>query len=92
MYVCFFGYYPALKSLLERMHNKMIGWAAKFALLNAVFAALWFLARSILFEDILLPVPLPLFWLGVNIVFFLYDIGLSRLIHVYIRNYAGKMK
>ena len=92
LYLSFFGYYPALKSCFERIHNKALVWVCKFGLLNLVFAVLWFAARTVLFEGTALPFPWPLFWAGVNIVFFLYDIGLSRLIYVYIRNFAGKMK
>lgn len=92
LYASFFGYYPALKSLFERIHSRIAGWIAKFAVLNVAFAALWFLARAVLFEGVETPIPLPLLWVGINVVFFLYDIGLSRLISVYIRNFAGKMK
>ena len=92
LYACFFGYYPALKSRFERIHSKALGWLLKFVLLNAVLAVLWFAAHKLLFDGVDFPLPLPLLWLGLNFVFFLYDIGLSRLIYVYIRKFAGKMK
>lgn len=92
LYTCFLGYYPALKSLLERIHSKTWSWIAKFALFNAVLALLWFAARAVLMADMDKMLPVPLLWLGANFIFFVYDIGLSRLIYVYIRNFAGKMK
>lgn len=92
LYTVFLGYYPALKSLIERLHSLTLCWITKLCIFNAVFALLWFLAKTILLDGTDVQLPLWLLWLGVNVVFVLYDIGLSRLIYVYIRNFAGKMK
>ena len=63
----------------------------KLVLANGVFALLWFLARAVLLDGTEIQLPLWLFWIGLNVVFVIYDIGLSRLIYVYVRRFAGKM-
>ena len=91
LYAAFLGYYPALKSLIEHLHNRVFCWAVKLVLFNAVFALLWFLAQSLLLGGMEVKLPLWLLWPGANVVFVLYDVGLSRLIGVYIRRFAGKI-
>ena len=91
MYAAFLGYYPALKSLIERLRSLVAVWAVKLVLANGVFALLWFLARAVLLDGTEIQLPLWLFWIGLNVVFVIYDIGLSRLIYVYVRRFAGKM-
>ena len=34
LFVLFFGYYPVLKSFLERISNKVLSWISKFAVFN----------------------------------------------------------
>jgi len=93
MYIVFFGYYPIIKSVFERLRSAALGWAAKIALFNAVFFALWFIARELFL--LVLPldnVGLPIVWLAANAAFVVYDIGLSKLIALYISRFSGGYK
>lgn len=92
LYLLFLGYYPALKSPIEHIRSRTGEWAVKFALFNAAFVIVYFLLRQILLDGMRIPASAWLLWLGGNAVFFVYDIGLSRLIEVYVRNYSAKMK
>ncbi|MFQ9846006.1 MAG: hypothetical protein ACLRXC_03500 [[Clostridium] leptum] len=44
LFVLFFGYYPVLKSFLERISNKVLSWISKFAVFNVAVVACFFLA------------------------------------------------
>ena len=84
-YAAFFGYYPIVKSLFERIPQKQLGLITKYLLYACVFAAYWFLAKA------LMPVSaLPwyiLFVLGAA-VFGVYDWAYSLLIRLYLNKLA----
>lgn len=84
IYVCFLGYYPILKSIIERLKSRVLEWVLKMVVLNiAVFVI--YLATTFVFgieiEDlgefgkysayILIAVT--------NVVFVMYDIAVSRI-------------
>lgn len=82
MYLCFLGLYPTVKSRMENVKRRVVEWVGKFAFLNLALSICWFVFRSLF-----LP-ALPQ-WIGEktwlvylvgNVVFLIYDIGLSRLI------------
>lgn len=82
MYLVFLGLYPVVKSRIEMLKLQVIQWVCKLAFFNAALALFWIVLR-----ELFLP-ALPLWladqvWLVValgNVVFVIYDIGLSRLI------------
>ncbi len=93
LYAAFLGYYPALKTLIERVRRPAAQWGIKLVLFNAVLLALYLLTHAILTDTLSeLPSSLPmwLIWIGLNAVFLAYDIGLKGLIRVYVRRIAGK--
>lgn len=92
LYALFLGYYPALKSLLERLHSLVLCWGAKLLIFNAASAAVFLLLWGVLTGGMTPEIPVWALWIAGNAVFIVYDIGLSRLIQVYIRNISGKMK
>jgi len=71
MYLCFMGLYPVVKSRLEQCASRPLEWVGKLACFNGALTLLWvvWLAGAV--------------WLlygAGNLVFLLYDWGLSRLI------------
>ena len=85
MYIVFLGYYPLLKSAAEHIPNRAAEWAVKLAVFNLACVICWAALRLGFVTDISLPdVALVLVWLGLNVVFAVYDIGLARLIGLYI--------
>ena len=85
LFVGFFGYYPVLKSKLERLKNRVLEWVVKLLILNAAMVICYFAATLLLgvsasdlgdFGKYSLPV------LGVllNAVFAVYDIALTGVI------------
>ncbi|SHH50386.1 hypothetical protein SAMN02745823_00102 [Sporobacter termitidis DSM 10068] len=84
LYALFLGYYPVVKSLAEKLKNKVLQWAVKLAVFNLAFTALWFLFSALVFGPAILKLGTGLVYPVGNLVFILYDIGLTRLIGVYI--------
>ena len=92
LYIIFFGLYPVLKSLIERIGKLALEWVLKLALFNASLSVLWFLLRELaLPESAFSYSPILVYALG-NPVFILYDIGLTRLIAVYIARISKRIK
>lgn len=93
LYVLFFGYYPLIKSLAERTRNRVLEWVVKIAVFNFACAICWAALRFGFITDIVLPdIALVLLWLGLNVVFVIYDIGLSKLIMLYIQRIHRNIK
>ena len=85
LYLLFFGLWPVLKSLTERLPSRGAEWCCKLALFNGILALFWFGLRSLLLP--FLPKALDqtwLVWLVGNVAFVIYDIGFSKLIAFYV--------
>lgn len=86
MFVFFFGYYPIVKSLIEKLRKPVIEWALKLVLFNGAVISLYFaFANIFLFENMGAfadYAELILLAMG-NIVFVLYDIAISRVSWLY---------
>ena len=83
-YVLFFGYYPVVKSLAEKIKYPILKWSVKLAVFNGALSALWFLFSSLIFNQSLIKLGVNIIYLAGNAVFIAYDLGLSRLISFYI--------
>lgn len=93
LYLIFFGLYPILKHLMERLNIAPLVWLCKLAVCNAALALFWFLLRTILLAQ--LPQmfeSLWVFWLAGNVIFILYDFGFSRLMKFYLIRIHRAMK
>ncbi len=97
LFAVFFGYYPTLKALIERIRFSVLGWIIKFVLFNiAIGGAYYLLLRLTTMLDpndftvfgMYLPGVILLFG---NIVFVLYDIALTRVISAYIHTWQPKL-
>lgn len=84
LYTLFFGLYPMLKYVIERLRKLPVELLLKLAFFNLILVIFLFGFSALLFP--LLPqimrTPLPLFGIG-NIVFLIYDYGFSKLITYY---------
>lgn len=84
IYLCFTGYYPIIKSKLEkRCVRAPLCWLLKILIFNAVLTA------AVLVGTLVLHVPVPsvrYYWLLplLTPVFVLYDVALTRLITFYL--------
>jgi len=93
LYTAFLGYYPALKSFLERKVRPLfLCWGVKLLLFNAVFAAVYLLGSQILLSQLNTRLPWAALQALGNAVFVVYDIGMSRLIGFYIRRVSTHIR
>ena len=82
LFTVFLGLYPVVKSRIEQFRDQLPQWGLKLLYFNAAFALVWLGLRS------LLGLSLPEWlsgraWLllpAANVVFVIYDVGLSKLI------------
>jgi hypothetical protein len=81
-YFLFFGHYPIVKYLLERLRSPVLCWAGKIICANLCFFALWGVLR-LFFPDWEFPLALWLLWGLGNATFVMFDIALTRLIAFY---------
>lgn len=102
-HACFLGYYPILKSVLERIPNRALEWVCKLAVFNAAVVAAFVLlvyafGMSELPKDLALPgnlslpVTLGILLVAANAVFLLYDSALSGLIRLYLQRIRPKLR
>lgn len=84
LYLVFFGLYPLVKCLIERMRKLPLEWLCKLAFFNLSLTVCWFFLRSVLLSG--LPAVFEELWvlyLIGNVVFVVYDFGFSQLIAIY---------
>ena len=84
LYLIFFGLWPMVKSLLERMPSRVLEWVCKLAVCNLALVVLWFGLKALFLP--FLPAALSQTWMvfgAGNLGFVLYDVGFSKLIAFY---------
>lgn len=85
LYLFFLGFWPVLKGLLERIPARPPERLCKLAVFNAVLSLLWFGLHSLFLPS--LPGTLQTPWMvyaAGNVVFVIYDVGLFKLISLYV--------
>ena len=94
-YGAFFGYYPIIKSIAEKFKKKSLGWILKLAVFNAALTVIFIFTRELLmlrfFDKLSADILGIAIYAAFNIVFVVYDIGLSKLIGFYMTNIYNKL-
>ncbi len=97
MFIAFFGYYPILKGILQRLRSRKLQWVLKFAVFNVAVAA----AYSLMIFVFHLPMEdmntfgkysLFLLWIMGNVAFWLYDVAITGILQVYLKTLHPKLK
>ncbi len=86
LYLLFFGLYPMIKCLCERLRRISLEWVCKLVFFNLILVLCWFGLRTIFLP--FLPGALSqtwMVWLVGNVAFLIYDIGFTKLIVLYIK-------
>lgn len=97
LFIMFFGYYPILKSLLEKVKIRAIEWVSKFLIFNIGVVLAYYIVINVLgtvdilkqFDEFGKYGAVILLLVG-NAVFLLYDIALTRMISSYINWFRPK--
>lgn len=83
LFVLFFGYYPVLKSLAERLENIVLSWIIKLAVMNGALTVILLFFSSLIFDYAAVFSSTALVYLFLNVVFVIFDIGVSKVIAYY---------
>lgn len=88
MYVLFFGYYPIIKSGIDKIKFKLLGYLAKFLLFNVSVAAVELIAYFVFgipfFEDgSFSAAMIIIFAVLMNVVFAMYEFLLNNFLVLY---------
>lgn len=91
LFVTFFGYYPILKIYLERLRARFIKLMVKFAVFNISVIGTYFILINVFgvvsMEDFVGDSANNMIWAFLamgNVVFFVYDLALRRVMAAYI--------
>lgn len=96
MYAIFFGFYPVIKSLIERIKSKPLQYIVKYVLFNACIISAFFIAVNLLsipedsYNFFGINMPMIFLILG-NIFFFIYDLCITRVVTVYLYKWHDKL-
>ncbi len=93
MFVLFFGWYPVIKSLIERLRRPVFEWIVKFLVFNAAVTVMWCLFRAALFEGQVWYKygALAIYGAG-NVIFAVYDMCISRIAGFYVTRISNHLK
>jgi cellulose synthase/poly-beta-1,6-N-acetylglucosamine synthase-like glycosyltransferase len=85
-YILFFGHYPIVKSLIERIRVKPLQWLVKFLVFNVCGVAAYYIADLLtgVHGSALQKFGLLLIFVLMNVTFLIYDFALSRLAATYV--------
>ena len=83
LYALFFGYYPVIKSLVERIGWIAAQWALKLLAFNVALTVAWFILGELLFGVRENMPGAAVIYLAGNAVFALFDYGFTKIIWLY---------
>ncbi len=92
LYAAFFGYYPVLKSLAEKIKNRVAEMAVKLVVLNIALTAIIVLFSVMMFDLNILGGNKVLIYIAANVVFVIFDFGVSKVIDFYLNRISRRMK
>lgn len=80
LYLLFLGLYPVVKANIESLRHLGLEWGLKLVFFNAVLLLFWLALRRLFLPEAPDWLHTPVLLAGGNVIFVVYDIGLSRLI------------
>ena len=92
LYLLFFGYYPALKSLIEKIRNVTVQTGLKLVAFNAALTAVWLLLSEAFMGFAAITPGVWFVYIVGSIVFMIYDYGFTKVIWLYISRVSGRMR
>lgn len=93
LYAAFFGYYPLILMLTERLGNKLLRYGIRLALFNLAMLLLYYtIGRLFSLDAGPLGAYPALLFLGMNACFLLYDRALAQGTLYFMRNIARRIK
>ncbi len=91
-FVAFFGYYPIIRSLFEKIKNKLLRMGAKLLLFNVAVVVTFNILCFVIGADKMLSgledfgtLAVYVFWGAANVAFVIYDLCLDNIMYAYSR-------
>ena len=87
LYAVFFGYYPIIKSLIERLKSVLLQWVLKLAVFFISLTIMWLFMRQLIITTLPLPgntISAVIIYIIGAAIFILYDYGYSKAIGLYL--------
>lgn len=98
IFLFFLGYYPLLKSQLDKIRPVFLRWLIKFVLFNLSIVAMYGLLLFVfplpaLVSDFAEAGSLMLsgLWLIANFTFFIYDMAIEKIVWIYLQKYRPRI-
>lgn len=98
LFIFFLGYYPIIKSIIEKLKNRVFEWGSKLILFNISIIIAYKISINVLG---VVDMTQELSFLGkysmlgllalANVVFVIYDVALTRLISSYIERFRPRI-
>lgn len=92
IYVLFFGYYPLVKLYAERIRSAAAAFIVKLAVMNIAMALLVFFFSVTIFDLKYIANSYIILFLAVNVVFVIFDLGLTQVIGFYTNKISPKLR
>ena len=89
LFILFFGYYPIVKSLIEKQSHITLQILSKLLVFNISFAVIFYIFNELVIAFISFELHTVFILLIANIVFLLFDYGYSKLIWFYINRISS---
>lgn len=88
LYICLFGYYPILKSIIEQTNKAFLEWFLKIITFNAAVILIYLLFSKLFGVSVddfkfIGKYGAALFLILGNVIFVIYDIAVSRMVGIY---------
>ena len=90
LYALFFGYYPIVKSLAERLNNAVLRWVIKLVVMNAALAVILVFFGELIFDLSTFKYGVWVFAAMFDVAFILFDIAITQLVALYMRRFHKK--
>ena len=96
LYLCFAGFYPPLKALVERMHSRLIEFVVKFVCFNICVGLVYVFSTfvfGVTFDDVgeLGKYGAVILLVLANITFIAYDFCITKMAEFYILKFHSKI-
>lgn len=91
-YLCFMGFYPIIKSYVERIGSGLVRWIVKLIAGNAAIGLMFMLMSLFVPNEFEGGWILALTYVLALLAFIMYDIALSKLITLYFRMIRERLK
>ncbi len=96
MFIGFFGFYPIVKCLIEKINRSIIEWVLKFSVFNACVITVYNLVEKLFlvsYDDLgaFAEYGSLILLIFANIVFVVYDICVSRMAVIYLNGFHKRI-